>query len=93
MAKPIVEIAGCVAWINACDRETRNVKATSGSGLGYIRPVLSGAVPVIATLLGDGVVWDAFIPVAGPRSSQLFLAGQARRTSCASSDQRVRQQR
>jgi hypothetical protein len=68
MAKPIAEIAGLVAQIDACDREIRNLNAKTGLALGHIRPVLAGAAPVIATLLGDGVVWDAFISVEALRS-------------------------
>jgi hypothetical protein len=75
VAKPIAEIARVVTEIDDCDREIRNLNATSGSGLGYIRPVLSGSAPVIATLLGDGVVWDAFIAVAGLRSSPVASGG------------------
>jgi hypothetical protein len=69
VAKPIAEIAGLVVQIDACDRKSRNLNATSGLVLGHIRPVLAGAAPVIATLFGDGVVWDAFIAVAGLRSA------------------------
>ena len=64
MAKPIAEIAGLVVQIDACDREIRNLNATTGLALGHIRPVLAGAAPVIATLFGDGVVWDEFLAVA-----------------------------
>jgi hypothetical protein len=63
-AKPIAEVAGLVAQIDACDREIRNINATTGLALGHIRPVLAGAAPVVSTLLGDWVVWDAFIAVA-----------------------------
>ena len=64
MAKPITEIAGLVAQIDARDREIRNINATTGLALGHIRPVLAGAAPVIATLLGDWVVWDGLLAVA-----------------------------
>jgi hypothetical protein len=64
VAKPIAEIAGLVAQIDACDREIRNLNATTGLALGHIRPVLSGAAPAVATLFGDGVVWDEFLAVA-----------------------------
>ena len=64
VAKPMAEIAGLVAQIDACDREIRNLNATTGLALGHIRPVLAGAAPVIATLLGDWVVWDEFLAVA-----------------------------
>ena len=67
MAKPIAEIAGLVAQIDACDRQVRNLNVTSGLALfGHIRPVMAGTAPVIATLLGDGVVWDEFLAVAKP---------------------------
>jgi hypothetical protein len=39
-AKPISEVAGLVAQIDACDREIRNINATTGLALGHIRPVL-----------------------------------------------------
>jgi hypothetical protein len=63
-AEPIAKIGHLVAQIDACDREIRNLNATSGKDLGHIRPVLAGAAPVIVTLLGDGVAWDAFMVVA-----------------------------
>ena len=63
MAGPITQVAHIVAKIDACDREIRCVNS-EGSHLGYIRPVLAGAAPVIATLFGDGIVWDAFGAVA-----------------------------
>jgi hypothetical protein len=43
-AKPIAEVAGLVAQIDACDREIRNLNATTGLALGYIRPALAGWV-------------------------------------------------
>ncbi len=63
MAEPIAEFAGLIARIEACDRECRNVNA-SGSGLPYVHSALSGASAVLATLLADYLVVDAFIAVA-----------------------------
>ena len=54
MAEPIAELAGLIARIEACDREIRNINATTGLALGHIRPVLAGAAPVIATCWGTG---------------------------------------
>jgi hypothetical protein len=68
LAGPMAEIAGLVAQIDACDREIRNLNATTGLALGYIRPVLSGAAAALATLFGDRVGADAFIAVARLRS-------------------------
>jgi hypothetical protein len=65
MAKPIAEIAGLVEQIDAYDREIKNLNATTGKDLGYIRPALAGAPSVIAALFRDGIVLDAFIVVAG----------------------------
>jgi hypothetical protein len=58
MVEPIVQMAHLVSRIEACDREIRNLNA------GDVRPVLAGASPVIATLFGDVVVWDALQAVA-----------------------------
>jgi hypothetical protein len=58
MAGPIVQIAHLVSRIDARDREIRNLSVS------HVRPVLKGASPVIATLLGDAIVWDAFHAVA-----------------------------
>jgi hypothetical protein len=44
MGEPIAEIARLVAEIDACDREIRNLNATTGLALGYIRPALAGWV-------------------------------------------------
>ena len=64
MAEPIVRIAHLVRRIDLCDREIGRLNATSTARLGYIRPVLSGASPVVEALFQDGVVWDAFGAVA-----------------------------
>ena len=61
MAEPIMQIAHILGKIDGCDREIRRVNPVSAQRLGHIRPVLAGATPVMATLLSDGVVWDAFI--------------------------------
>jgi hypothetical protein len=74
MAGPIVQIAHIVAKIDACDREIRRVNSIE-SHVGHIRPVLSGAAPAITALLGDAVVWDAFISVAELRAPPLIAAG------------------
>jgi len=58
MVEPIVQIAHLVSRIDACDREIRSLNFS------HVRPVLAGASPVIATLLGEVFVWDAFHAVA-----------------------------
>jgi hypothetical protein len=58
MAGPIVQLAHLVSRIDACDREIRGLNFTQ------VRPVLAEASPVIATLLGEVFVWDAFQAVA-----------------------------
>lgn len=68
MAEPIAEIARLVSEIERFDREIGRLNATSTARLGYVRPVLSGASPVVEGLFRDGVVWDAFIAVAGLHS-------------------------
>jgi hypothetical protein len=75
IAEPIAEIAALVAQIDAWDREIRNINATTGLALGHIRHILARAAPVIATLLGDWVVWDAFIAVAALRSPPVVSRG------------------
>jgi hypothetical protein len=65
MAEPIVKIAHTVSRIAICDREIGRLNTTSTLRCGYIRPVLSGAAPAITALFQEGVVWDAFIAVAG----------------------------
>jgi hypothetical protein len=50
MAGPIVQIAHLVSRIDACDREIRNLNVS------HVRPLLEGASPVIAILLGDAIV-------------------------------------
>ena len=75
MAKPIAEVAGLVAQIDPCDREIRNLNATSGLALGHIRPVLAGAAPVIGTLLADFVTRDTFIAVAGLQPPPVVSGG------------------
>jgi hypothetical protein len=74
MAEAVVRIAHLVRQIEACDREIGRVNATS-VGLGYIRPVLSGAAPAVAILFGDAVVWDAFIAVAGLKDPPVVSCG------------------
>ena len=64
MADPIAQIAHTVSKIAICDREIGRFNATSASRFGYIRPVLSGSPPVIATLFQDVLVWDVFAAVA-----------------------------
>jgi hypothetical protein len=75
LAEPIAQIAHTVSKIAICDREIGRVNATSTSRFGYIRPVLSGAAPAVAALFQEGVVWDAFIEVAGLRSSPVVSRG------------------
>ena len=58
MVEPIMQIAHLVSRIDACDREIRSLNFS------HVRPVLAGASPVIATLLGEVFVWDAFHAVA-----------------------------
>ena len=65
LAEPIAQIARTVSRIAICDREIGRLNATSTSKFGHIRPVLSGAAPAITALFQEGVVWDAFIAVAG----------------------------
>ena len=65
MAEPIAQIAHTVSRIAVCDREIGRFNATSTLRFGYVRPVLSGAAPAITALFQEGVVWDAFIAVAG----------------------------
>ena len=72
MAEPIARIAHLVRQIDLCDREIGRLNATSALGLGYIRPVLSGAAPAVAILLQDAVVWDAFIAVAGLKDPRIL---------------------
>ena len=64
-ADQIARIAHTVSRIAICDREIGRLNATSTLRCGYIRPVLSGAAPAITALFQEGVVWDAFIAVAG----------------------------
>ena len=68
LAEPIAQIARTVSRIAICDREIGRLNATSTSKFGHIRPVLSGAAPAITALFQEGVVWDAFIAVAGLQS-------------------------
>jgi hypothetical protein len=63
MADSIAQIAQLVRQAEACDREGGRLNAKSRRS-DYIRPVLSGAAPVIAVLFQDVLVWDAFIAVA-----------------------------
>ena len=67
-AGAIAQIARTVSRIAICDREIGRLNATSTSKFGHIRPVLSGAAPAITALFQEGVVWDAFIAVAGLQS-------------------------
>jgi hypothetical protein len=69
MAEPIVRIARLVREIELCDRKIGSINATSASRFGYIRPVLSGATPAIATLFSDCLVSDAFVAVTKLRSN------------------------
>ena len=61
----IAQIAHTVSRIAICDREIGRFNATSAAKFGHIRPVLSGAAPAVTALFQEGVVWDAFIAVAG----------------------------
>jgi hypothetical protein len=47
MADTIAQIARTVSRIAICDREIGRLNATSTSGFGYIRPVLSGRRPLL----------------------------------------------
>ena len=73
LAEPMAEVAALVAQIDQVERKIKLLNVSTGPVLGYIRPTLSAASPVIATLFGDGVVWDAFISVAGLRSSPVVF--------------------
>jgi hypothetical protein len=53
-----VQIAHLVSKIDACDREIRSLNVSD------VRRVLAGVSPVIATLLGEVFVSDAFHAVA-----------------------------
>jgi nucleoside-triphosphatase THEP1 len=75
MAEPIVKIAHTVSRIAICDREIGPLNATSTSRFGYVRPVLSGAAPVVAVLFGDAIVWDTFIAVARLQSAPVVSCG------------------
>ena len=65
MSEPIAQIARLVSEIDQFDGEIGRLNATSTARLRYIRPFLSGASRVVEALFQDGVVWDAFIAVAG----------------------------
>jgi hypothetical protein len=73
MAEPIAQIALTVSRIAICDREIGRLNATSTARFGYIRPVLSGAVPAVTALFQEGVV--AFIAVAGLPSPAVVSGG------------------
>ena len=75
MADPIAQIAHTVSRIAICDREIGRLNATSTARFGYVRPVLSGAAPAITALFQEGVVWDAFIAVAGLQSPPVASGG------------------
>jgi hypothetical protein len=75
MAEPIAQIAHTVSRIAICDREIGRLNATSTSRCGYIRPVLSGAAPAVVALFLEGVVWDAFLAVAGLQSPPVVPGG------------------
>ena len=75
MADPIAQIAHTVSRIAICDREIGRLNATSTAKFGHIRLVLSGAAPAVAALFQDGVVWDAFIAVAGLQSLPVVSGG------------------
>jgi hypothetical protein len=68
MVEQIVRIADLVRQIDLCDREIGRINATSTSGFGYIRLVLSDAAPEVTALFRDVLVWDAFIAIAGLES-------------------------
>ena len=75
-ADQIAQIAHIVSRIVVCDREIGRLNATSTSRFGYTRPVLSGAAPAITALLQEGVVWDAFIAVAGLQAPPVAFGGE-----------------
>jgi hypothetical protein len=58
MVGAIVQMAHLVSRIDACDREIRSLNFS------HVRPVLAVASPLIATLLGEVFIWDAFNAVA-----------------------------
>jgi hypothetical protein len=74
-ADQIARIAHTVSRIALCDREIGRFNATSTLRFGYIRPVLSGAAPAVAALFQEGMVWDAFIAVAGLQSPEVVSCG------------------
>ena len=81
IADPVVKIAHTVSKIAICDREIGRLNATSTAKFGYVRPVLAGAPPAVAVLFQEGVVWDAFIAVAGLQPPPVVSGGQAGRIS------------
>jgi hypothetical protein len=94
MAEPIAKLASLVQKIEVCDREIRRL-AMSRSTVGYIRPVLSGAAPVISTLFNDVLVMEAFIaaaklqaPVAPSEDERVRERQAARRTAAVQAEVR-----
>jgi hypothetical protein len=79
MAEPIKQIVRTVRRIETCDREIGRLNAISALRFGYIRPVLSGAAPAVATLFQDAVCFRT--PWSGMRSlrSQGCMRRQSRR--------------
>jgi hypothetical protein len=75
MAAPIAQIAHTVSRSDICDREIRQLNATSASRFGHIRIVLSGAARAITALFQDAVVSDSFIAVARLRSPPVVSGG------------------
>jgi hypothetical protein len=70
MAEPLAQVAVLVAQIDEVERLIRRINPMTGQVLGYIRPTLSGAGPVIASLFGgDVTVWDGFLATAQRLSS------------------------
>jgi hypothetical protein len=75
MAEPIVIVAHTVSRIAICDREIGRLNATSAAKFGHVPLVLSGAASSITALFQEGVVWDAFIAVAGLQEPTVVSGG------------------
>jgi hypothetical protein len=71
MAGAASELATLAVQIESCDRQIKRINPISGQVLGYIRPVLSGAAPAIASVFQDAVVIDAFVAAAAVLSQPL----------------------
>jgi hypothetical protein len=75
MAEPIGQIAHTVSRIAICDREIGRLNATSTLRCGYSVPCCREQAPAITALFQEGVVWDAFIAVAGLRAPPVAPGG------------------